>query len=60
FLNHLGLRVASVEDHIAEATRRGLEIADVVDAPNTYALFLWGPERINLEYVEHKATFALV
>jgi catechol 2,3-dioxygenase-like lactoylglutathione lyase family enzyme len=59
-LNHLGLRVASAEDHIAEATRRGLEIAEIVDAPNTHALFLWGPERIKLEYVEHKAAFALV
>jgi hypothetical protein len=59
-LNHLGLRVASAEHHIAEATRRGLEIADIVDARNTYALFLWGPDRIKLEYVEHKATFALV
>lgn len=59
-LNHLGLRVASAEDHIDEARRRRLEIADVVDAPNTYTLFLWGPERIKLEYVEHKPTFALV
>jgi catechol 2,3-dioxygenase-like lactoylglutathione lyase family enzyme len=58
-LNHLGLRVRSAEEHVAEATRRGLEIADVVDAPNTYALFLYGPERIKLEYVEHKASFAL-
>ena len=58
-LNHLGLRVESAEDHIEEAERRGLEIADVVDAPNTYAVFVWGPDRIKLEYVEHKATFSL-
>ena len=58
-LNHLGLRVESAEDHIEEAERRGLEIADVVDAPNTYAVFLWGPDRIKLEYVEHKPTFSL-
>jgi len=58
-LNHLGLRVESAEDHIEEAERRGLEIADVVDAPNTYAVFVWGPDRIKLEYVEHKPTFAL-
>jgi catechol 2,3-dioxygenase-like lactoylglutathione lyase family enzyme len=57
--NHLGLRVRSAEEHVAEARKRGLEIADVVDAPNTYALFLYGPERIKLEYVEHKASFAL-
>lgn len=59
-LNHLGLRVESTEEHIAEARSRGLEIADVVDAANTYAVFVWGPERIKLEYVEHKASFSLV
>jgi catechol 2,3-dioxygenase-like lactoylglutathione lyase family enzyme len=59
-LNHLGLRVESAEDHIEEAKRRGLEIADVVDAANTYAVFVWGPDGIKLEYVEHKPTFSLV
>jgi catechol 2,3-dioxygenase-like lactoylglutathione lyase family enzyme len=58
-LNHLGLRVDSADDHIEEAEQRGLEIADVVDAPNTYAVFVWGPNRIKLEYVEHKPTFSL-
>ena len=58
-LNHLGLRVESTDFHIEEARRRGLEIADIVDAPNTYAVFVWGPERIKLEYVEHKASFSL-
>jgi catechol 2,3-dioxygenase-like lactoylglutathione lyase family enzyme len=59
-LNHLGLKVDSAEDHIKEARRRGLDIADVVDAPNTYAVFVWGPDGIKLEYVEHKPTFSLV
>lgn len=59
-LNHLGLRVESAEEHLAEAEGLGLEIADVVDAPNTYAVFVWGPDRIKLEYVEHKPTFSLV
>ncbi|HSK16276.1 MAG TPA: VOC family protein [Gaiellaceae bacterium] len=58
-LNHLGLRVESADEHIQEAEERGLEIADVVDAPNTYAVFLWGPNHIKLEYVEHKPTFSL-
>jgi catechol 2,3-dioxygenase-like lactoylglutathione lyase family enzyme len=58
-LNHLGLRVESAGRHIEEAERRGLEIADVVDAENTYAVFVWGPDRIKLEYVEHKPTFSL-
>ena len=59
-LNHLGLRVESAEDHLEEAKRRGLEIADVVDAANTYAVFVWGPDGIKLEYVEHKPSFSLV
>jgi catechol 2,3-dioxygenase-like lactoylglutathione lyase family enzyme len=59
-LNHLGLKVDSAEDHIREAERRGLEVADVVDAANTYAVFIWGPDGIKLEYVEHKPSFSLV
>jgi len=59
-LNHLGLRVESADDHIREAEERGLEIADIVDAANTYAVFVWGPDGIKLEYVEHKPTFSLV
>ena len=58
-LNHLALLVDSAEQVRAEAERRGVEIADVVDAPNTLAVFIWGPERIKLEYVEHKPGFAL-
>jgi catechol 2,3-dioxygenase-like lactoylglutathione lyase family enzyme len=58
-LNHLGLRVESADHHIREAEERGLEIADIVDAANTYAVFVWGPDRIKLEYVEHKPTFSL-
>jgi catechol 2,3-dioxygenase-like lactoylglutathione lyase family enzyme len=58
-LNHLGLRVESAEEHIREAERRGLDIADVVDGANTYAVFVWGPDRIKLEYVEHKPSFSL-
>jgi catechol 2,3-dioxygenase-like lactoylglutathione lyase family enzyme len=58
--NHLGLRVDSAQEHIEEARNRGLEVADVVDAANTLAVFVWGPERIKLEYVEHKASFSLV
>jgi catechol 2,3-dioxygenase-like lactoylglutathione lyase family enzyme len=59
-LNHIALLVDSAAQLQSEAERRGLEIADVVDAANTLAVFVWGPDRIKLEYVEHKATFALV
>ena len=37
----------------------GAEVADVVDAENTFAVFVWGPDRVKLEYVEHKASFSL-
>ena len=55
-LNHLGVLVEAA----APAQELGVEVADVVDAPNTFAVFVWGPDRIKLEYVEHKPGFALV
>jgi catechol 2,3-dioxygenase-like lactoylglutathione lyase family enzyme len=58
-LNHLAVLVDSAEDTLGEAKDLGLEVADVVDAPNTYAIFVWGPERVKIEYVEQKPTFAL-
>ena len=54
-LNHLGVLV----DEAAPAQELGVEVADVVDAANTFAVFVWGPERVKLEYVEHKASFSL-
>ena len=58
-LNHLAVLVDSAEEHQADAERLGIEVADFVDAPNTLAVFLWGPEHVKIEYVEHKPTFAL-
>ena len=58
-LNHLAVLVDSADEHLADAEELGIEVADVVDAPNTYAVFLWGPERVKIEYVEHKPTFSL-
>ena len=58
-LNHLAVLVSSVDEHIEAAKQRGVEIADVVDAANTYALFVWGPERVKIEYVDHKPSFSL-
>ena len=58
-LNHLGVLVDSVEEHQAEAEELGVEIDDFVDAPNTLALFVWGPDRVKLEYIEHKPSFSL-
>jgi catechol 2,3-dioxygenase-like lactoylglutathione lyase family enzyme len=58
-LNHLAVKVDSADEHIAEARELGIEIADIVDAANTYAVFVWGPERVKVEYVEHKPSFSL-
>lgn len=58
-LNHVAVLVDSAEEHIAAARDLGVEIDDVVDAPNTLAVFLRGPEDVRLEYVEHKPTFSL-
>jgi catechol 2,3-dioxygenase-like lactoylglutathione lyase family enzyme len=43
-----------------EAEGAGLEIDDVKDAKNTFAVFVRGPEGVRVEYVEHKPGFALV
>jgi catechol 2,3-dioxygenase-like lactoylglutathione lyase family enzyme len=60
-LNHLGVLVSpgDVDAWRRRVEERGVEVADVVDAPNTYAVFVWGPDRVKLEYVEHKPSFSL-
>jgi catechol 2,3-dioxygenase-like lactoylglutathione lyase family enzyme len=57
-LNHLAVLVDSVDEHIAEAEDMGV-VDNVVDAANTRAVFVWGPDRVRIEYVEHKPEFAL-
>jgi catechol 2,3-dioxygenase-like lactoylglutathione lyase family enzyme len=58
-LNHLGVLVDSADDWRHRAEEAGAEVADVVDAPNTYAVFVYAPEHVKLEYVEHKPGFSL-
>ena len=58
-LNHLAVLVDSAEAVERQVRESGAEIADVVDAKNTLAVFVWTPGRIKLEYVEHKASFSL-
>ena len=59
-LNHLALLVDSADEVEREARERGFEIADVKDAANTIAVFIWGPDSVKVEYVEHKPGFSLV
>jgi len=58
-LNHLAVKVESTDEHIASARDLGLDIENIVDAANTYAVFVWGPEHVRVEYVEHKPEFSL-
>jgi len=58
-LNHLAVLVDSADEVIADAKHLAIEVESVVDAANTYAAFLWGPDRVRIEYVEHKPTFSL-
>ena len=59
-LNHLALLVDSADEFRDLAVEAGAEVLDVVDAENTYAVFVSGPDGVKLEYVEHKPTFSLV
>jgi hypothetical protein len=57
-LNHVAVLVDEVDPVIDEAEKRDI-VDNVVDAANTRAVFVWGPERVRIEYVEHKPGFAL-
>jgi hypothetical protein len=59
-LNHLAVLIESAAAVETAARQRGAEIAEVKDAANTLAVFLWAPDRIKVEYVEHKPSFSLV
>ena len=59
-LNHIALLVDSARAVGDEVERRGGQIDRFVDAENTLAVFVEGPDGIKLEYVEHKPTFSLV
>ena len=57
-LNHIAVLVDSADEHTEEAEQMGI-VDRVVDAANTRAVFVWGPDRVRIEYVEHKPEFAL-
>jgi hypothetical protein len=58
-LNHLGLLVESLDEVRAWVDSTGVAVNREVDAENSRALFLDGPDGIELEYIEHKPSFAL-
>lgn len=59
-LNHIAVLVESADELRDQAVGAGAEVVDVVDAANTYAVFVNGPDGVKLEYVEHKPSFSLV
>jgi hypothetical protein len=58
-LNHLGLLVESLDEVRDSIDSMGVAVNREVDAENSRALFLDGPDGIELEYIEHKPSFAL-
>jgi catechol 2,3-dioxygenase-like lactoylglutathione lyase family enzyme len=58
-LNHLAVLVDSADDVVADAEELGIHVESTVDAANTYAAFLAGPDGVRIEYVEHKPSFSL-
>jgi hypothetical protein len=58
-LNHIAVLVESADEHKQDAEDAGIVVESFVDAANTLAVFLWGPDRVRIEYVEHKPTFSL-
>jgi catechol 2,3-dioxygenase-like lactoylglutathione lyase family enzyme len=57
--DHLGLLVESVEDVYREVEGHGYHVNRTVDGEDSRAVFLRGPDGIELEYIEHKPSFAL-
>jgi catechol 2,3-dioxygenase-like lactoylglutathione lyase family enzyme len=58
-LNHLGALVESAADELSRLRAGDVPIAEIKDAPNTYSVFVEGPDGIRLEYVEQKPSFSL-
>ena len=58
-LNHLAVLVDSADDAVADAEALGIEVESIVDAANTYAAFLRGPERRPHRVRRAQAEFSL-
>ena len=58
-LNHLAVLVDSAEDHKRDAEEAGIEVERFVDAANTLAVFLWGPDRVAHRVRRAQAQFSL-
>lgn len=59
-LGHVGLLVESFDEAHEGALERGLEVRRVVEAEHSRALFVTGPDDVEVELVEQLPSFALV
>jgi catechol 2,3-dioxygenase-like lactoylglutathione lyase family enzyme len=57
-LNHIGLLVESIDPYLDGTADVSVEILEVVDADNTRAVFVQGPDDVRVELIEHKPSFA--
>jgi catechol 2,3-dioxygenase-like lactoylglutathione lyase family enzyme len=59
-LNHIGLLVDSADEAHADAVDAGLEVRRFVEADNSRAVFVSGPDGVEVELIEQLPSFALV
>ncbi len=57
-LNHVGLLVDSADRAQAFAAETGLDVQRFVEAENSRAVFLTGPDGVEVELIEHLPSFA--
>jgi catechol 2,3-dioxygenase-like lactoylglutathione lyase family enzyme len=58
-LNHLGFLVSSIEHVRRSVAEHDLHVMREVEAENSFAVFVRGPDGVEVEYIEHKPSFAL-
>lgn len=58
-LNHLGLLVESLAGFTESAAEQGFDVTREIDAENSKAIFVRGPDGVEVEYIEHRPSFVL-
>jgi hypothetical protein len=58
-LAHLGLLVESIDETRRAAQNLGFPVEREVEGDSSRALFVVGPDEVEVEYIEHKPSFAL-
>ncbi len=58
-LDHVGLLVDSIEETRRAVANLGFEVEREVEGDDSWALFVRGPDGVEVEYIEHKPSFAL-